>query len=441
VKRAARISGFALLWLAVPACRNEPNGIENARPNGAQVKQAVKPNEPKDNNPGPQGEPANEPQDAAKDNDDDWPVIVDDPPEEPRPLAPKVVAAWRASGAKILWQSGQQIFDKMPDLRPFPEMLPCLSYRTARFNAGPAAALPEPNEPFSLNLFGCDLTDDSVKQLARFKNLRRLDLTATRVSDVGVQALPGLPDLRALHLGTTKISNAGLKDVTRIASLRELSISTPGVTEAGLKELSNLKRLQTLDISSVNLSSAGLKHLARCRNLRDLDVGGRIKEADWNLLASLKKLEILRLYRSKLTPARVKGLGALQHLTELNVAVNPELGDAGLAEIGALKNLRILNLQQSDVTDAGLHHLAGLEQLEKLNLRDGKITDAGLVHLARHKSLRMLDLAGTPLTDAGLKTILTFESDRLERVILPRTISPAALAAARKQRPKVGFSN
>jgi mono/diheme cytochrome c family protein len=66
--------------------------------------------------------------------------------------------------------------------------------------------------------------------------------------------------------------------------------------------------------------------------------------------------------------------------------------DAGLAPLGALKNLSALHLELSSISDEGLAHLAGLGGLQYLNLYGTGITDAGLKHLAALKQLQKLYL-------------------------------------------------
>ena len=66
--------------------------------------------------------------------------------------------------------------------------------------------------------------------------------------------------------------------------------------------------------------------------------------------------------------------------------------DTLLESLKALKQLRKLQLAQTNVTDVGLAHIKGLTGLEELDLRDTKITDAGLVYLKGLNRLQFLNL-------------------------------------------------
>ncbi len=79
-----------------------------------------------------------------------------------------------------------------------------------------------------------------------------------------------------------------------------------------------------------------------------------------------------------------------------------KVGDAGMAHLGRLTNLDILDLTGTRVSDTGLAHLAGLTSLETLCLRNTAVTGRGLVHLEGMKKLWTLDLYGAKVTDAGL---------------------------------------
>ncbi|QKZ12125.1 c-type cytochrome domain-containing protein [Spirosoma sp. KUDC1026] len=81
------------------------------------------------------------------------------------------------------------------------------------------------------------------------------------------------------------------------------------------------------------------------------------------------------------------------------------LSDAGLAQIGKLKNLQKLHLEQTKVTDAGLKYLTDLTNLEYLNLYGTSITDAGLVQLSGLKSLKTVYLWQTKVTPSGIATL------------------------------------
>ncbi len=82
-----------------------------------------------------------------------------------------------------------------------------------------------------------------------------------------------------------------------------------------------------------------------------------------------------------------------------------QVTDAGMAHVGAMKNLTRLHLENTKITDAGLDHLKNLSELEYLNLYGTLVTDAGIAKLAGLKKLKKLFVWETKVTDAGAKKI------------------------------------
>jgi hypothetical protein len=56
----------------------------------------------------------------------------------------------------------------------------------------------------------------SLEVIANFKNLTRLDISATKATDAGLKKLAKLERLTALDLRHTKVTDAGLKRLQRV---------------------------------------------------------------------------------------------------------------------------------------------------------------------------------------------------------------------------------
>ncbi len=115
-----------------------------------------------------------------------------------------------------------------------------------------------------------------------------------------------------------------------------------------------------------------------------------------------------------------------------------------LAYLKPLKDLRVLNICENQVTDKGLVHVQGLRNLTELRLEgnvDGKeFTDAGLKTLKGLSQLKNLTLYGEGFTDAGLKALDHFP--QLKKLVLYDTaITSAALAELEKRRPGLEVEN
>jgi beta-lactamase regulating signal transducer with metallopeptidase domain/Leucine-rich repeat (LRR) protein/Tol biopolymer transport system component len=309
----------------------------------------------------------------------------------------------------------------------------------------------------NLDLAGTKITDAGLAHLKDVTSLRDLDLLNTKITDAGLAHLKGLTklqrlrlisssgqitgaclqylgnmtELQGLDMSSCPITDADLQHLKGLTGLLHLDVKGPGITDAGLEHLRGLTRLQRLFLRDAQITDAGLEHLKGLPDLQWLWLigSGRITDAS---LEHLKGLTNLRNLSLSLDDAQItdgglehlKGLTGLQTLWVTNSQITdaglvqiikgmPQLTslalahsritDAGLEQVGGLKGLRLLNLNDTQITDAGLEHLQGLTELTDLRLKNTKITDAGLEHLKDLTGLFSLYLNDTPITDAGLE--------------------------------------
>ena len=78
------------------------------------------------------------------------------------------------------------------------------------------------------------------------------------------------------------------------------------------------------------------------------------------------------------------------------------LNDSGMAFIGRLSELEVLEIDAGLATDDGLSHLEPLRKLRKLTLTGPGLTDDSLFHLQKLIGLEELSLVGVPISDEGL---------------------------------------
>lgn len=80
----------------------------------------------------------------------------------------------------------------------------------------------------SLNLNKMPVTDDDLKTIAQFVNLRKLNLSFTNIKGTGLMALAGLKELKQLSLSGTSVTAAQLNGLSSLTNLTRLFIwSTP----------------------------------------------------------------------------------------------------------------------------------------------------------------------------------------------------------------------
>ena len=139
----------------------------------------------------------------------------------------------------------------------------------------------------------------------------------------------------------------------------------------------------------------------------------------------LSRLRVLSLDNTQVSDAGLKHLADLASLQTLNLE-NTQVSDAGLKHLANLASLQYLWLDNTQVSNAGLKHLANLASLQYLWLDNTQVSDAGLKHLADLASLQQLWLQNTQVSDAGLKHLADLAS--LQSLVLNNTqVSDAGL--------------
>jgi hypothetical protein len=102
----------------------------------------------------------------------------------------------------------------------------------------------------------------SLKGLSEIRHLR-LFLDDTKVTDDGLKQLSAYSDLRTLSLCNTRITDQGLGYVAQCPHLQRLSLRYCHVTDVGLGRLAALRGLKTLDVQETRVSPAGVARLQK----------------------------------------------------------------------------------------------------------------------------------------------------------------------------------
>ena len=229
--------------------------------------------------------------------------------------------------------------------------------------------------------------------LAQMKELKRLDLSLTRISDRGLRALKAAPAIEELDLSfAEQITDEGVATVKGWKHLRRLNLRGTKITDATLEFLSGVPSLEWLDIGWAQVTDTGLGHLAALTNLRHLAMGGnKLTDTSLQFLRQTPQIEYLDLGGTQRTDS---GLWSLQ------------LSDDGMQSIAAVAELRELRLAGTAVTGRGLGLLASLARLERLNLQGcRKLRDDAATSLAGFKQLRVLDLKDSSLSAEAVARI------------------------------------
>ena len=252
----------------------------------------------------------------------------------------------------------------------------------------------------------------------------------------------GLAKVGQLFFTNTDLQNTDLKDLSKYPQLSSLGINrSPQVTDEGIRELAKIKQIKKLTLSGPWITDSTLGELGKLTHLEKISVYkskvtgdgyAKLQHAlpgcnvyvDWTPPSnSRRKFEILLPLvpatlsgddRAELIRAAVgKAIGRpanqvtqadWQKPTELNFIFS-KITDDCLKEVGALRQLKKLQLDNTRITDEGLKELNNLTQFEHLGFSGTYVTDNGIQHLHNFKSLTSVTLGRTNVTPDGVAAL------------------------------------
>jgi internalin A len=237
------------------------------------------------------------------------------------------------------------------------------------------------------------VTDSDMPRLAKMQDLKRLDLSLTRVSDRGLRALKTAPKIEELNLYfAEKITDEGASVVKNWKHLKKLNLRGTKITDSTLEFLAGVPTLEWLDVGWAEITDTGLEHLTALTNLKWLTFGGnKLTDNSLQFLRTMPQLEYLDIGGQQRTDS---GLWSLT------------LSETGMQSIAAVTELRELRMEGRAVTGRGLELLKGLGKLERLDLQGCKrLRDDAATVLASMKGLRVLDLKDSSLSKEAVEKI------------------------------------
>jgi serine/threonine protein kinase len=212
-----------------------------------------------------------------------------------------------------------------------------------------------------------NVTNDSLVELARRKDIERLSLMGDRVDGRGLVFLLDLP-LRSLDLDGTSMADTDMDVLCRFNTLEALRLSNTRVTGAGIARLKMLKNLESLGVGSSKVDDRYLQAVAGLTQLSDVYVrDSKSVTADGVAsLAALPKLSSFTLKGMKIDSAMLGALKPMKRLSELSLT-EARLDREILEPIKSLKLTR-LRLHKDRISDDVLDFVGELKRLKFIDL-------------------------------------------------------------------------
>jgi internalin A len=297
-----------------------------------------------------------------------------------------------------------------------------------------------------VDLAGTWVGDDDLTRIGALPDLRKVDLSHTKISDLGLAHLRPLKNVVSLNcFYCSYLTDGAVAFLKDWVNLEYLNVRGSEVTSRVFEHLARMKNLRTLDVGFSRVNDDGFDALASLEHLEELHIGGDkmtgLALPSLRLLPSLKRLDVNGSQRTDsgrwglmLTDVNVESIGALTQLESLNIG-GAMVSDVGMKALANLASLRSLDLSRMDITAQGLEPVTKMTKLQRLNLwQCARMDDKAAQHLLKMNSLEILDLGDTAVTDKVLDDLAGIKSLKL-LLVGGTAITPARVEQFRKLRP------
>jgi WD40 repeat protein len=238
-----------------------------------------------------------------------------------------------------------------------------------------------------------DLSDESIDEFAICSVSSR---DPTKITDEVVEKLAALKELKKLDLSNSKITSKCFSFIENFTGLAWLDLSGIDLTDFDFRKLKCSQSLRTLALNGCNLQDYQLLQIiANSPHLLDLSLSANhISQASIENISSLKSLKSLNIASSKLDEHAILSMKQLSQLEKL-VVDDTHLTKEHLVQLLELKLIKEFSARRTEADD----HWLGLSAKEprtllttwnhitKLDLRDTQVTAVGVSQLLKHRSM------------------------------------------------------
>jgi serine/threonine protein kinase/Leucine-rich repeat (LRR) protein len=227
------------------------------------------------------------------------------------------------------------------------------------------------------------ITDAGLAYLTKNTKLTSLGLNYQGITDAGVEQLRGMTELNSLRLTETKVTVRALETIKNFKKLEQLQIQESVAFQGPVLEvIVTLPLLKYLWLPKLD-SPQSYAPITNLKNLTELGCfGSTMNDVALDYIVPLQKLTYLYLNGTGITDAGLLRLKELRKLEALDLIGSPSVTDGGLANLQGT-TIKNLNLKYTRIGDQGLANLHAMKNLKSLNLTETKVTAAGVAALQK----------------------------------------------------------
>lgn len=249
--------------------------------------------------------------------------------------------------------------------------------------------------------------------LAHLSGLPRLKtIRLHRVKNGSVGGIASLDQVEELDLFESRVDPGFLTDVKEMASLWKLSLYRTQVTDDSLAELSDARQIEVLDLMATRITDAGLVHLRELEQLNLLNLRATaVTDAGARELSAY--LPHTKIEYGAIDAAAIAGndwKDQAKYTTDAGEPIEAEfscrtLDRRAFARLGGEYRLKKLILRDTDFDDQLAKYPGRLTALTVLDACRTRLSDQGLIHFERLKNLREINVNQTQVTQAGVSRL------------------------------------
>ncbi|KAI5168408.1 hypothetical protein PAEPH01_0105 [Pancytospora epiphaga] len=207
-----------------------------------------------------------------------------------------------------------------------------------------------------LNLEGCGLTENSLKEIDNLNGLKTLYIGDNFIDKRDIDKIFRLKELEVLSMPKCRLfveEYYGYVDVDGIKALRmlkSLDISNNDLFDVEIDEIFELSELRDLRMKNCEINPGNLKKIYKLENLERLDISKNgIGKQDMDAVTNLKKLKELNMFNCWICGEQVfENVARLNNsLVVLDIAGYVIHSNQNINRVGGLTNLQELRLMEN----------------------------------------------------------------------------------------------
>jgi len=256
----------------------------------------------------------------------------------------------------------------------------------------------------SIRITGPSVNDKYVEAMSGLTRLKSVDIENSNITDKSLEILKALPDIDTLSLRR----NLGFTDhavalFAEFPKLHTLKILYNGFSPTSLFGLKNLTAVRVLDLRGLQVGNDTLMFIAKLENLEEIHIrSGSVANTGVAQLKKCKKLKILELQDTDVSAGCAEHFKEMESLRFLRIFRCPQFGAEAIAELGILTNLDTLELRDMNCNNESLQALKPLVGLKTVEFSELKGVDAATIIdvLKAYPKLENIRMFAMPVDDA-----------------------------------------